>query len=652
MAEAIEIDVAFLLDGTQSMDKHRLAALNNCEEVAHVITQRYPLAKIRFALVVYRDFLGDDGWPMGDDQFEVLDFGTVEALYARLERTKTFGGYDFAEDVDGGLKKLLSLSWRSSSAVTKVAVWIADAPAHGKRFNDLDETNDKHMGEEIGDPIESVRRLRWQRIQLCFFRITEHTDKMLDVLSLNYNRAGSNKKLKLRTYDLGSDPTRKFLMHTINSITTSVSVTLDSSHDGQPSLLDTFRTKPAFLLGPLIEEDEEGENAVDEFGLPVVATPSTIDRQFSSQDEVVEVYTAEEDGGRGGREPVGRKHVALGKPFARGSSRAAIWCLDKATREVRVVKEPMKNTARHASKEALFADLDSQARARDLAVKFTGACRLELGSKGPKFEVVPACVYRFIKRSDPSRQWCMCEPALSGTFRKFNSNAGFAEASPDAEPAQAFSHWCFQSTGGEYMVTDVQGVLSDQNTFTLTDPQIHSTCEPGRFGTGNLARDGMMRFFMNHQCGPTCRALGLRPPDKLPAAVTRNPIAVPEAEVIFVDPVPARPDVPMTPVPQDRAPEWIKDFDVFKCQSCGRNFNYWWCWRHHCRVCGNVFCDACSRGRVPSETIPFPALRPGASPPAPGEQLRACKGCIHRMTNWVGTGVRTMPVPSAPPKPT
>ena len=214
MAEAIEIDVAFLLDGTQSMDEHRLAALNNCEEVAHVITQRYPLAKIRFALVVYRDFqkhvqYGDGEpflVPMGDDQFEVLDFGTVEALYARLERTQTFGGGDFAEDVDGGLKKLLNLSWRSSSAVTKVAVWIADAPAHGKRFNDLGPRDDMHLGEEIGDPIESVRRLRWQRIQLCFFRINGETDKMLDVLSLNYNRAGSNKKLKLRTYDLGSDP--------------------------------------------------------------------------------------------------------------------------------------------------------------------------------------------------------------------------------------------------------------------------------------------------------------------------------------------------------------------------------------------------------------------------------------------------------------
>lgn len=143
---------------------------------------------------------------MGDDQFEVLDFGTVEALYARLERTQTFGGGDFAEDVDGGLKKLLNLSWRSSSAVTKVAVWIADAPAHGKRFNDLGPRDDMHLGEEIGDPIESVRRLRWQRIQLCFFRINGETDKMLDVLSLNYNRAGSNKKLKLRTYDLGSDP--------------------------------------------------------------------------------------------------------------------------------------------------------------------------------------------------------------------------------------------------------------------------------------------------------------------------------------------------------------------------------------------------------------------------------------------------------------
>ena len=41
-------------------------------------------------------------------------------------------------------------------------------------------------------------------------------------------------------------------------------------------------------------------------------------------------------------------------------------------------------------------------------------------------------VFRF-DVEDVARQWLMCEPPLDGEFRKFNSNAGWADASDDAE---------------------------------------------------------------------------------------------------------------------------------------------------------------------------------------------------------------------------
>ena len=146
-----------------------------------------------------------------------------------------------------------------------------------------------------------------------------------------------------------------------------------------------------------------------------------------------------------------------------------------------MAKEPKQCGARHASKEAVFGDLDSQARARSLARVFSKECGIALAERAPVLEVVPARVFKF-ETDDVTRQWLMCEPCLDGDFRKFNSNAGWADASADAEPAHAFCHWCYQSTGGEYMVSDVQGVLNRRG-FVLTDPQIHSTREPGRFGT-------------------------------------------------------------------------------------------------------------------------------------------------------------------------
>ena len=41
------------------------------------------------------------------------------------------------------------------------------------------------------------------------------------------------------------------------------------------------------------------------------------------------------------------------------------------------------------------------------------------------------------------------------------------------------------------------------------------------------------------------------------------------------------------------APEWIKDSEAPNCMGCQKSFGSM-AWRHHCRVCMCVFCDACT----------------------------------------------------------
>lgn len=38
---------------------------------------------------------------------------------------------------------------------------------------------------------------------------------------------------------------------------------------------------------------------------------------------------------------------------------------------------------------------------------------------------------------------------------------------------------------------------------------------------------------------------------------------------------------------------WIHDEDVVACPGCDKRFGYTFR-KHHCRVCGGVFCDACA----------------------------------------------------------
>ncbi|KAF8112413.1 hypothetical protein N665_0064s0045 [Sinapis alba] len=60
---------------------------------------------------------------------------------------------------------------------------------------------------------------------------------------------------------------------------------------------------------------------------------------------------------------------------------------------------------------------------------------------------------------------------------------------------------------------------------------------------------------------------------------------------------------------------WVPDEAVSKCTSCGSDFGAFMR-RHHCRNCGDVFCDKCSQGRI--------ALTAEENAP----QVRVCDRCM------------------------
>jgi hypothetical protein len=43
--------------------------------------------------------------------------------------------------------------------------------------------------------------------------------------------------------------------------------------------------------------------------------------------------------------------------------------------------------------------------------------------------------------------------------------------------------------------------------------------------------------------------------------------------------------------------KWAKDKDVDNCTKCNVAFGFL-TRRHHCRICGNIYCDACSKARL------------------------------------------------------
>lgn len=77
--------------------------------------------------------------------------------------------------------------------------------------------------------------------------------------------------------------------------------------------------------------------------------------------------------------------------------------------------------------------------------------------------------------------------------------------------SQCFSHFSWQLSRGFLIIVDLQGV-----TGILTDPQIHCY-DYKRFGKGNLGYEGILQFFLTHQCNHYCEKLQLVHPKKVSA---------------------------------------------------------------------------------------------------------------------------------------
>ena len=101
----------------------------------------------------------------------------------------------------------------------------------------------------------------------------------------------------------------------------------------------------------------------------------------------------------------------------------------------------------------------------------------------------------------------------------------------DAYFPQAFSHFSFERSGGNFMVVDLQGVFSMKDdgskVYELTDPVIHQherlrrqnrgqdrnrgtkVGKKWNFGRTDRGSNGMKAFFETHKCTDACRLLGL-----------------------------------------------------------------------------------------------------------------------------------------------
>ena len=121
--------------------------------------------------------------------------------------------------------------------------------------------------------------------------------------------------------------------------------------------------------------------------------------------------------------------------------------------------------------------------------------------------------------SEYAGQRHLLEPFIEN-FQKFNSNSGVAAGAEGATWSslmQALSHFSYHSTGGRYVLCDLQGGIIQSEcklngNAVLTDPVILS--RDREFGITDLGAEGISTFFGRHKCSQYCRGNWQIPTDR------------------------------------------------------------------------------------------------------------------------------------------
>ena len=140
------MDVLFVIDATGSMGSAIRAATDRVTTIAAELRREHCCVDIKFGAICYRDPVDVTG-----EKHEVQPFGTIEDLHSFLKTIRATGGGDGPEDWVGALKHAIDFHWRQG---TRTMIWIADAPAHGRRF--CGYTNHEDQTELLPPLIEKI----------------------------------------------------------------------------------------------------------------------------------------------------------------------------------------------------------------------------------------------------------------------------------------------------------------------------------------------------------------------------------------------------------------------------------------------------------------------------------------------------------------
>ncbi|KAL3688061.1 hypothetical protein R1sor_014370 [Riccia sorocarpa] len=500
IGKAQELDLAFLLDATNSMAKSFEMVKFKISNMAEGISVAYPTCKLRFALAVYRDY-NSPKVPGTDGSDFTSDYNGPNSTFSRaFARIQLQWGEDTAEDVFTGLEKAAGLNWQASN---RILVHIGDAACHGSQFHH--EAIDDHYpgGDKYGRNIETIiRRLQNDcRITRYYFcHLSRWTHKMIQ----EFKRAAASDGW-LEEWNIGDlhEVPRKVIAACQESISISISVALPEKSMHRIYVKEEVDAKipnwNSVKIQKGVEYVHRPSSSLAEL-LETIKGAYPLELLTSAKSDLqVQISWSSFNGGGSIRYP----HYALVRGRNPGHPG-----------RVEVVKrfrtELGKSQKSQHTKERYVQQMEVQTVARQLAKEFTKRISQLYPFWPDKVK------FTKITLLETEGKFYTKEKLLQGPWTRYSNNVQYVNRTNSGETLQAFSHWTYHVTNGMLLVTDLQGVklpdekVPGQYVFWLTDPAIHSNdANILRFTNTNFGEDGCKLFLQNHQCNYACRLLEL-----------------------------------------------------------------------------------------------------------------------------------------------
>ncbi|KAH7308492.1 elongation factor 2 kinase [Stachybotrys elegans] len=223
------------------------------------------------------------------------------------------------------------------------------------------------------------------------------------------------------------------------------------------------------------------------------------------------------DGGRYNQSSEGTVSTsALKNPFAQGAFRwVAKGKYTSGPREGQACVVKWFKTGAVFSNDYFTLDIKAVDTALEIVDRFNA-----LGIVNKPVKVNVAQVWTF--DDDVDDEWAgqkhLCEPFIQN-YQRFNSNTGWTDYSVAwGEVMQALSHFSYHTSGGNYLLCDLQGGIY-HDEVALSDPVVLSPTR--EYGVTDLGPEGISSFFSQHVCNNFCRPHWIQPANPVQYFVPR-----------------------------------------------------------------------------------------------------------------------------------